>query len=333
MYYLNLFALVDCVLCYNCSGVADPASCQTTIVCGSNQSCYQQRGPSGTIDLGCSDKQHCLHPESTQNQGPVSIVGRDVPKRRHVTTRKTGSCFECCSTDNCNEQLCSSTHLSACVDDETVDCARMSTLFHICTSDYEHAAQICPQFCGLCDYADGQWSVWSSWSTCDVTCGSTTLTRTRTCTNPPPTNHGKNCIGESVEHKACALGQCPVDGGWSEWTSWDTCSVSCGVGIQHRERSCDNPTPSLFGQHCFGYNRDDKICLGPTCQHGIWSHWEPWTQCSTTCGNGIKHRFRNCAYAASCGGPAFDSDICIVKDCIQVKLAGNIVMVSINGGL
>ncbi|WAR30204.1 SEM5A-like protein [Mya arenaria] len=166
--------------------------------------------------------------------------------------------------------------VSACVDDETVDCARMSTLFHICTSDYEHAAQICPQFCGLCDY---------------------------------------------------------VDGGWSEWTSWDTCSVSCGVGIQHRERSCDNPTPSLFGQHCFGYNRDDKICLGPTCQHGIWSHWEPWTQCSTTCGNGIKHRFRNCAYAASCGGPAFDSDICIVKDCIQVKLAGNIVMVSINGGL
>ncbi|WAR30208.1 LOW QUALITY PROTEIN: SSPO-like protein, partial [Mya arenaria] len=52
-------------------------------------------------------------------------------------------------------------------------------------------------------------NVWTSWSSCDVTCGNTTLTRTRSCTNPPPTNHGKNCTGETVQHKDCVLDHCP----------------------------------------------------------------------------------------------------------------------------
>ena len=56
-----------------------------------------------------------------------------------------------------------------------------------------------------------------------------------------------------------------VDGGWGSWGAWDQCSVSCGVGIQHRERQCNNPLPSLFGQHCFGHDLDDRICSNPPC--------------------------------------------------------------------
>jgi hypothetical protein len=36
-----------------------------------------------------------------------------------------------------------------CIDDETVDCARMNTIFHIC-KDIQQAKLVCPKFCGLC---------------------------------------------------------------------------------------------------------------------------------------------------------------------------------------
>jgi hypothetical protein len=37
----------------------------------------------------------------------------------------------------------------ACADDESVDCARLNSLFSIC-SDVAHARSVCAKFCGLC---------------------------------------------------------------------------------------------------------------------------------------------------------------------------------------
>lgn len=56
-----------------------------------------------------------------------------------------------------------------------------------------------------------------------------------------------------------------VHGGWSLWSSWGTCSVSCGVGLQRRDRSCSNPYPGRNGDHCFGDSRDDRICMTTSC--------------------------------------------------------------------
>ena len=41
-----------------------------------------------------------------------------------------------------------------------------------------------------------------------------------------------------------------VDGGYSEWTAWSSCSLTCGTGIQSRSRSCTNPPPSNGGRSC-----------------------------------------------------------------------------------
>ena len=42
---------------------------------------------------------------------------------------------------------------------------------------------------------DGGYSNWSECSECSVTCGGGTQILTRTCTNPPPSNGGRDCSG------------------------------------------------------------------------------------------------------------------------------------------
>ncbi|XP_061173457.1 sushi, von Willebrand factor type A, EGF and pentraxin domain-containing protein 1-like [Saccostrea echinata] len=41
-----------------------------------------------------------------------------------------------------------------------------------------------------------------------------------------------------------------VNGGWSEWTSFTECSVTCGGGVQSRSRVCNSPYPDSDGAQC-----------------------------------------------------------------------------------
>ena len=57
---------------------------------------------------------------------------------------------------------------------------------------------------------DGNWNSWGEWGDCSVTCGDGVKTRIRTCTNPPPTDGGKECVGDSSsETSACSKTNCP----------------------------------------------------------------------------------------------------------------------------
>ena len=57
----------------------------------------------------------------------------------------------------------------------------------------------------------GNYSDWSSWSECTVTCGNGYVTRTRSCDNPVPLEDGRNCssIGHNVESRNCTRSDCP----------------------------------------------------------------------------------------------------------------------------
>ena len=56
---------------------------------------------------------------------------------------------------------------------------------------------------------DGNYADWTI-SKCSVACGGGVKTFTRTCTNPPPSNGGKNCndLGPADKNETCNKQEC-----------------------------------------------------------------------------------------------------------------------------
>ncbi|XP_060601408.1 adhesion G protein-coupled receptor B3-like [Ruditapes philippinarum] len=55
---------------------------------------------------------------------------------------------------------------------------------------------------------NGGWSTWHSWSPCSVTCTDGTRTRSRSCSNPSPSNGGQTCQGPTTENEVCNERDC-----------------------------------------------------------------------------------------------------------------------------
>ncbi|VDN02766.1 unnamed protein product [Thelazia callipaeda] len=131
-----------------------------------------------------------------------------------------------------------------------------------------------------------QWSTWSSWSLCSQTCGTGYKQRARSC------NGGnQRCSGASSEQVLCNLPVCDTktgsvaEGVWSDWTPWNQCSVTCGIGSQARYRRCTSS--AMERRECnMGVCIEEKV--------GLWGSWTDWSQCSVTCGPGIQSRNRYC---------------------------------------
>jgi len=108
---------------------------------------------------------------------------------------------------------------------------------------------------------NGEWSAWSAWSGCGSRCGIGEKRRLRTCSDPPPKNGGLACPGESIQTKTCTK-LCPVNGGWTDWSSWSTCSPGC---VHRRRRTCTRPRPHNNGLVCPGSDIEAKNCSNGLC--------------------------------------------------------------------
>ena len=81
----------------------------------------------------------------------------------------------------------------------------------------------------------------------------------------------KNCVNSTV------FSQLPVDGGWTEWSDWSTCSATCGQGTRERRRTCTSPAPSHGGAKCSGCDRERETCRSWPCPEvRRFSSWTPW---------------------------------------------------------
>ncbi|XP_055948498.1 hemicentin-1-like isoform X2 [Argiope bruennichi] len=112
---------------------------------------------------------------------------------------------------------------------------------------------------------NGEWGPWSTWGPCSSSCNKGQKKRFRSCDNPAPAGGGRECSGPSQETEVCNAYLCPVDGKWSEWSSWTACSVTCGIGIRSRSRTCNNPDPFYGGKECPGDTEEFEECGDEAC--------------------------------------------------------------------
>ncbi|XP_037376613.1 thrombospondin-2 [Talpa occidentalis] len=205
-------------------------------------------------------------------------------------------------------------------------CKKFKTVCHQITCPpvtCAHPTFVEGECCPSCTHAAGEegWSPWAEWTECSATCGPGTQQRGRSCDAT-----SSSCLGPSIQTRACSLGQCDhrirQDGGWSHWSPWSSCSVTCGVGNITRIRLCNSPVPQLGGRSCKGGGRETRGCQGSPCPvDGQWSPWSPWSACSVTCAGGIRERTRGCNSpepqhgGKACVGAAQQQQMCNKRRC------------------
>ena len=137
----------------------------------------------------------------------------------------------------------------------------------------------------------------------------------------------KKCEKYAKKLTACDYAcEALVDGGWSDFGEWSTCSKECGRGKQTRKRECNNPAhaPSKGGAECEGDKKEKRSCNTHSCSAAVdggWGAFSEWTECSAECGGGTQTRSKECNNpapaqgGAECEGAAMETRDCNTQAC------------------
>ncbi|XP_046373386.2 hemicentin-1-like isoform X1 [Haliotis rufescens] len=123
---------------------------------------------------------------------------------------------------------------------------------------------------------NGGFTQWSEWTdpSCGITCGSTgslNRTRTRTCTNPVPSNGGQDCSGDTIQSllKTCVFSACP-----------DLCTPAIyryGIGYRYHPTDCDKYV------QCYRNPNGKVVAIYRRCPFGFF-----WNQVTFQCDDAWK---------------------------------------------
>ncbi|XP_076806101.1 uncharacterized protein LOC143449687 isoform X2 [Clavelina lepadiformis] len=132
-----------------------------------------------------------------------------------------------------------------------------------------------------------RYNPWTEWSGCSVSCGPGFQERTRICLGdfPCPLIEG---LGAD-DQRDCFPGVCPY---WSEWSHWSFCEATCGASFRSRTRQCLGDYPPEVGCPLFGEPLEVDACSLGECPY--WGKWGSWVSCSSSCGDGVRSRSREC---------------------------------------
>ncbi|XP_048731479.1 SCO-spondin-like [Ostrea edulis] len=275
----------------------------------------------------CSQHNECANHRCSSFYRPICNSGQCICRHRCTGDSYCSIHFHC---SRGKKPHCSSYLGNACVCEECAydtECSRLQ-----CASGY--SAKCANNTCACkANPVDGGWSNWGPWSFCSVTCGSGNQTRVRSCTHPAPIHGGKTCTGDSVRINQCNNNSCQVDGGWSSWMPWSTCSVSCGSGVQTRAHSCNNPTPINGGRNCVGDLYTTRTCatvpctglVCPTCDENLSCTFNNTCDATETCMIRSYHHTKFTVHCSKKEDCSFEKSIlptseifcCDDRDCIR----------------
>ncbi|XP_052074013.1 A disintegrin and metalloproteinase with thrombospondin motifs adt-1-like [Mytilus californianus] len=136
----------------------------------------------------------------------------------------------------------------------------------------------------------GNWGTWTFWTDCSATCEGGLQSRSRECNNRSPPAY---CTGTPKQSRVCNNDCChsPINGGWSIWTEWTTCTTTCGGGLQRRSRDCNNPLPRDGGTCCEGLSFDNRLCDSACCTDMFDFKYLSYTLCGTCIDNKTSQHF------------------------------------------
>lgn len=136
---------------------------------------------------------------------------------------------------------------------------------------------------------DYQWSLWAAWGQCTITCGRGFKKTTRFCN--PAIGGGMECPSRSEndlyeKSEECTKKDCEIFS-WTVWTSWSSCSTTCGFGDKSRTRKCSSmQTLSIVSDDNCGplMNSQPEKCVLQSCPvNGEWNAWGLWSFCNQGC--------------------------------------------------
>ncbi|XP_076296045.1 semaphorin 5c isoform X1 [Lasioglossum baleicum] len=118
-------------------------------------------------------------------------------------------------------------------------------------------------------------------------------------------------------------GDLATETGWSEWSSWRACDRPCGGGSQRRVRQCESPPceggVSIQTKACNTHPCRSTTLIGSSATSIVaespWSSWTEWSECSTSCGSGVRTRTRECLGPEDCEGPRLVREACETPSC------------------
>ncbi|XP_077999764.1 coadhesin-like [Glandiceps talaboti] len=246
---------------------------------------------------------------------PVTCGGQEIFRYRNCTNPVPAYNGKPCTGDDAQSQICSGD--KQCPMDGQWG---RWTIWTSCSADCEGGTQIRVRLCNSpsplyggmpCEGENrqskscnihrcpvhGGWTLWTAWSKCSKPCDAGLKDRIRTCTNPAAQYGGQLCTGLDQEKKICNAYHCPVHGGYTVWSDWAECPVTCGGAVVNRTRVCTNPSPKHGGRDCEGPTQSSTLCAINHCPiDGSWTSWSEWSSCSVDCGGtGVHSAFRNCS--------------------------------------